>query len=269
MKINHLVMFLGGVGSWAAAKRVVERHGKDGVALLFADTLYEDSDLYRFIDEAADNVGVPLFRVCDGRTPWEVFHDVRFLGNSRVDPCSKHLKRDIMDRWRNEHCDPATTTIHLGIDWSEKHRLTRVQSRVAPWKYEAPMCDRPCLTKAGMIHWLESEGVRPRLYALGFPHNNCGGFCIKAGQSQFRLLLGRLPEVYAENERQEELIRETLGDVSVMRSRVGGDTSTLTMKVFRERIEREPNLFADDSDWGGCGCALDDNDSMTETGAAR
>lgn len=264
MNVKHVVMFSGGVGSWAAAKRVVERHGKDGVALLFADTMYEDADLYRFIDEAAENVGVPLFRVCDGRTPWEVFHDVRFLGNSRVDPCSKHLKRDIMDRWRDEHCDPAETTIYLGIDWSEKHRLTRVQGRVAPWRYEAPMCDRPCLTKAGMIHWLESEGIRPpRLYTLGFPHNNCGGFCIKAGHSQFRLLLDRMPDVYARNEQQEELIRDLLGDVAVMRSRVGGESKPMTMKQFRQRIQREPNLFADD-DWGGCGCAIDDNETECE-----
>ena len=43
--IKHLVMFSGGVGSWAAAKRVVERHGTEGVVLLFADTLIEDEDL--------------------------------------------------------------------------------------------------------------------------------------------------------------------------------------------------------------------------------
>lgn len=52
-------MFSGGAGSWGAAKRTVERHGPDDVLLLFADTLIEDEDLYRYLEEAAANVGAP------------------------------------------------------------------------------------------------------------------------------------------------------------------------------------------------------------------
>ena len=56
--MNHLVMFSGGAGSWAAAKRVAERHGTENLYLIFADTLIEDEDLYRFIDDA-----LPGFKV--------------------------------------------------------------------------------------------------------------------------------------------------------------------------------------------------------------
>lgn len=105
--MKHVVMFSGGLGSWAAARRVVDRHGTSDLVLLFTDTRVEDPDLYRFLDEAAANVGGELVRIADGRTLWDVFRDERFLGNSRVDPCSKILKRKMADRWIAEHCDSA------------------------------------------------------------------------------------------------------------------------------------------------------------------
>ena len=42
---DHVVFYSGGIASWAAAKRVAETHGVDGLKLLFADTLTEDEDL--------------------------------------------------------------------------------------------------------------------------------------------------------------------------------------------------------------------------------
>jgi 3'-phosphoadenosine 5'-phosphosulfate sulfotransferase (PAPS reductase)/FAD synthetase len=60
---RHVVMFSGGIGSWAAAKRVAERHGTSTLTLLFTDTLIEDADLYRFLVDAAENVGAKLARI--------------------------------------------------------------------------------------------------------------------------------------------------------------------------------------------------------------
>src|ERR1019366_4527713 len=98
-EVEHVVMFSGGISSWAAARRVVERYGTARVTLLFADTLIEDHDSYRFLAESAYDLGLPVTRIADGRTPWEVFRDERFLGNSRIDPCSKILKRNLCARW--------------------------------------------------------------------------------------------------------------------------------------------------------------------------
>lgn len=258
--MKHVVMFSGGVGSWAAAKRVAHEHGTANLTLLFADTRMEDEDLYRFLDEAAANVGAPLVKLAEGRTPWEVFRDERFIGNNRVDLCSRMLKREILDRWRNANCDPDDTTIHIGIDWTEQHRLKRLLPRVAPWRYEAPMCEPPLMSKEQMLQWLESEGIcRPRLYRLGFPHNNCGGFCVKAGQAHFLHLLKMLPERYAYHEAQEEKMRADVGpEATVLKDRKGGGPRrALSLRELRERHEagdQQLDLF----DWGGCGCAVDD-----------
>jgi hypothetical protein len=253
---QHVVMFSGGLGSWAAAKRVAERYGTDRLTLLFADTHMEDEDLYRFLAEAAVNVGGNLVRIEDGRDPWQVFFDERFLGNSKIDPCSRILKRQLKDRWLDQHCDPESTTVYVGIDWSEIHRFERLRQRGADagWTYQSPLCDPPYLAKREIVEWLNREGIRrPRLYDLGFVHNNCGGFCIKAGQAHFKRLLETMPERYAYHEQKEQEIRGLLGDVSIMRDRsIKGGGRPLTLRQFREKIQagQQCDLF----DWGGCGC---------------
>ncbi len=260
-KRNEVVMFSGGVGSWAAAKRAAERHGTDNLTLLFTDTRMEDEDLYRFLDEAASNVGGRLVKLAEGRNPWHVFFDERFLGNSRRDPCSKILKRQMADRWLRENCDPAATVVYVGIDWTEEHRYNGLRDRRAAdgWRYEAPLCEPPYLTKADVFAWLKREGIRlPRLYELGFAHNNCGGFCVKAGQGHFANLLRAMPDRYAKHEALERAMRAYLGkDVSVLTDRRGdGKKKPLTLRDLRMRIESGAQVDA--FDIGGCGCFVEE-----------
>ena len=261
--MKHVVMFSGGVGSWAAAKRVAEKHGTDNLTLLFTDTLIEDADTYRFLREAAANVGGKLVEIADGRTPWEVFKQVRFLGNSRVDPCSLHLKRALADKWLEENYDPGDTTVYVGIDWSEVHRFDRLRVRKLPWVYEAPLCEPPYLDKNEMHEWAESEGLKKqRLYVLGVPHANCGGGCIKMGHGGFARLYYADPCRFAEWEANEEELRELLGDVSMLKDRTGGVTTTLTLRQLRERIEGGGKI--DMFDIGGCGCFVDHEEEATD-----
>lgn len=259
MNINHVVMFGGGITSWMAARLVADEYGTDCLTLLFADTLIEDKDLYRFLDDVTDNIGISITRIADGRTPWEVFKDKRFIANSRVDICSRVLKRDLLSKWRDENCDPETTHIHFGITENEEHRLERMKARKENkgWTLRAPLIESQ-ITKSTCFAELADEGIRPpRLYGMGFPHNNCGGFCVKAGHGQFQLLYRMLPELYLEHECNEERMRKMLGkDVSILRSRRGGKTHTLTLRQFRQRLETNDDMFQLPVS-GGCGCALD------------
>jgi hypothetical protein len=108
-----------------------------------------------------------------------------------------------------------------------------------------------------MFEDLKKEGIlAPRLYAQGFPHNNCGGFCVKAGQAHFAHLLRVNPERYAYHEAKEQEFIQMIGkDVSIMKDRTGGTTKTLTMMELRERIEQQSEF--DSFEWGGCGCSID------------
>ena len=126
---QHVVLFSGGIGSWGAAKKLVNQIGTKNVHLLFTDTLIEDEDLYRFINDAAQNIGVPLTTIADGRTPWQVFQDERFLGNTRADPCSKILKRKLARKWIDQLAEksPKGVTVYIGIDWTEEPRYLKAK----------------------------------------------------------------------------------------------------------------------------------------------
>ena len=255
--MKYIVSFSSGRGSWAAAKRTVALYGVDNTLLLSADTKWEDPDYYRFQADARRNIGnVEHVIIADGRTPWEVFRKERCIGNSRMDPCSKILKRELLDRWVNKHFTPETATMVVGIGWSEIHRMESIRPRLAPFSVIAPMCDPPYLDPKDIDAWMASEGLRrPAMYDAGFHHNNCGGRCVKQGQAGWKNLLDRFPERYAEVEAEEESMRQFLGkDVAMMKEQRDGQRRPLTLATFRRRIEAGGtcDLF----DIGGCGCGV-------------
>lgn len=264
MTPKFVVMFSGGIGSWASAKRIVQQHGTDGVVLLFTDVkgdnpdpnIGEDEDTYRFIDDAVAELGCQYVRLADGRDIWQVFKDRKYLGNSRQANCSTTLKQIPAKKWIRENTDPEVTKIVIGIDWTETHRRPAVVKAYKPYEVLFPMCGKPYMSKDQMIDWAEECGVKPpRLYSLGFAHNNCGGGCVRSGQGQFRKLLELMPERYAVWADKEQEVREFLGkDVTILKETKQGVTSGLTLAELRRRQASEVDML----DIGGCGCFLDD-----------
>lgn len=254
---SHVVMMSGGIGSWATANHVVSQHGHGSVTLLFADTRVEHPDLYRFLADAAIQLGVPVTTVADGRTPWQVFRDVRMIGNTRVAPCSHILKQIPCRAWLVEHSTPNSTTVYVGIDWTESHRLDDIVRHWAPWSVSAPLCEPPYWSKTELLNAARAVGLNPpALYAQGFPHNNCGGACVRAGLTQWSHLLRVDPERYAKEEAEENATRAHLGkDVAILRDRRGGTTKPLPLTVLRHRLNAGSDI--DHQDWGGCGCFTD------------
>ena len=259
--MKHVIQYSGGLCSFWAADRVIRQFGKEHVILLFADTMMEDEDLYRFNKDAEKYFGLPICRIADGRDPWQVMRDEKVIGRSGLDLCSRILKRDLLDKWRFDCTTPANSIFYLGLDWTEEHRMhgdaqrQGMVKKFAPWTIKAPMMEEPIWDKCRMMAELELIGIPlPRLYKMGFPHNNCGGFCIKAGQAHFAQLLKLMPERYAYHEAQEESVRQIVGDYSVMNDRRGGQgKKVMTLKTFRERVEAGEDF--DRHDWGGCGCS--------------
>lgn len=271
---SAVVQFSGGVGSYFALRRAGELYGWENTVAAFADVLIEDEDLYRFVDDVETELlerGSRLVRLTEGRDPWEVFFDVRFLGNSRIDPCSRILKRETLRSWLEEtYPEPGDADVVLGFDWTEAHRFERAIPRHAPYRAVAPLCDPPYRAKWQLLDELRDLGhVPPRLYLLGgFSHNNCGGFCVKGGHASFRRLLQVFPERYAYHERREQELRAFLdADVAILRYRSGPKKDEpLTLEHFRLGIEAIeaglPRLFDPDAvfeydptDTGSCDCA--------------
>lgn len=254
--MKHVVMWSGGITSWATARIVVERHGPEAVTFLFADTNTEDEDLHRFNEEAAAMLGGQVVRVADPqeRDTWDVFDDERYIGNTRLAPCAKLLKQAPARRWVAANTAPKDSILYIGMDWMEPHRIPGNRAHWEPWRVEYPLTEPPLYDKD---HWMEEARraglTPPRLYELGFAHNNCGGGCVKGGQGQWALVLKVFPERYAYHEERERQWRAKTGkNVTILRDRRGGTTKPLTLEALRLRIEAEEAVDMDDI--GGCGC---------------
>lgn len=201
-----------------------------------------------------------LVWIIEGRTPWEIFFTVRYLGNSRIAQCSHVLKQETAGNWIRKNYGPEECKLYLGIDWTEDHRRAAPIRNWAPYSVKFPMCGEPYLTKDDMLQMLDEVGIdRPRLYELGFAHNNCGGFCVRAGQGHFANLLAQFPNQFEYHERKEQEIRDYLGkDVSMLKQVRKGSTYRLTLADLRKQIEGNGEI--DRNDIGGCGCFVTDND---------
>lgn len=258
---KYIVSYSGGIGSAITAQMVVDKYGAENTVLLFSDTNMEDPDLYRFNKDVSNLLQVPITRIADGRTPWEVFEDVKFIGNSRIDPCSQILKREIIKTWIKENYTSEECNIFVGIDCSEEHRLHRVVEANKPYVYRSILIEQDIfIDNEYKLQWCKDNNITPPLlYALGFAHNNCGGFCVKAGLGQFKMLYEKLPERYNEHEEIEQrLMRENPKLRPFLKKTIKGETLYLTMKDYREQFLEKAKTEEDKFDFGGCGCALED-----------
>jgi hypothetical protein len=267
--VKYLSNFSGGACSLWATKRKIDEHGAKSVVPIFADTLYESPDLYEFNLRAQDFLGVQLVRICVGLTPWQLFRREGLIANDRFPICSTKLKREPLNAWMEANYELDLNqanwtkehgTVVLGFDFSEWNRVNDFQNQHPTWSVSAPMTDEPLWDKCKMLRECERAGFKiPKLYQLGFPHNNCGGFCVKAGISHFVHLLKVLPVKYAEAEREEMETQHVLAErgvsnahFTILKDRRGGVTGPLSLKELRMRVEGGEKFRTDE--WGGCGC---------------
>lgn len=265
-----VVNFSFGIGSFCAAERMCREFGAENVTLLFADTKSEDEDTYNWGHAAAKYLGANLIEIAEGRTPWQVFEDSGFIGNNRVDPCSKILKRELIDKYMKRNYNPHRTLRVFGIHWSEYDRFYRVDRETGERKgiyprmiekgwvhIRAPMSEKPLIGYDDMQKIVSDAGLwTQRLYQLGFPHANCSGECVKQGQGGWKLLYRTMPERFNARCDWEEGMRQKLGNVAILKERKNGVTVPLPLVELRRRIEEKE--YVCDTDIGGCSCFAGD-----------
>jgi len=278
--MRYVVSFSGGLGSASATDRMLSLGiPKTDIELVFCDTLIEDDDLYRFVNQSTSVLGMPYTHLRDGRHPWEVFKDVKYQGNSRTAHCSDLLKTEMFKQHIESKYDWNCTVV-LGMDYQEEDRIARANK-----KYQcgviAPMADPPYFSRADIEKSWEDRGVTiPRLYKLGFVHNNCGGFCVRAGLKQMRLLYKKFPERYLWHENEQEkfiywymqykIERHAKGEITdqelqdalkskghpFLRKTIDGVVQYITLKEFREQYMQDETPDPECDNSVGCGCFI-------------
>ena len=189
--------------------------------LYFTDTLWEDEDLYRFIEEASDKLQLPMLTHSMGVSPIELMFEQKVIFNSRIGNCSKILKMKVaadflkkgkepaIVKWRNKgflkDSDFITdATLYFGISWDEMHREGAIRKNWAPFEVGMPLIEEVIDNN----EILKIYNIKQfRLYDYGFTHNNCKGRCVKAGQGHFTNLAEKLPKVFTELMEQEHHLK--------------------------------------------------------------
>lgn len=254
---DFVVLYSGGLGSFAAAYTIKQAYPDKKILLYFNDTLIEDPDLYRFLVQSAYSLDLPLLEDSDGRSVFEVFRDGKFMANTRIDTCSRILKRERSRAFINSL--PNKPKVVVGIDWTEIHRYERAKPLWMPFELVAPLADSLVDKNELVARLLKLYNIElPRLYKLGFSHNNCGGFCVKAGLGHFKNLLEKDRESYIRFELEELMTYEYIGaKYPFLRKTVKGVTKYITLQEYRLMLEKGLSLdFEESCDIGGCGCAV-------------
>ncbi|WP_342576568.1 phosphoadenosine phosphosulfate reductase family protein [Paenibacillus sp. FSL M8-0142] len=219
--MNHIIFFSGGKASLAVADYVKTTYPDDNILLYFTDTLWENEDLYRFINEASDKLQLPMLTHSAGLNPIQLMFEKKMVYNSMIGDCSKMLKMKVakdflkkgirppVEEWRNrqhlKHENFVTdATLYFGIGFDEMHREPAIRKNWQPFKVEMPLIDHNIYKD----EILKKYGIRqPILYDYGFSHNNCNGRCVKAGQGHYKLLKEQMPDVFQKIMEQEHHLK--------------------------------------------------------------
>lgn len=265
--MKHVVNFSGGLCSFWAAHRVVQKYGPLDTVLLFADTLVESPNLYAFNVQCSELLGVPITRVSREMTPWQLFRKERMIANDRFPICSIRLKREVLNEWMESNFEMdhkqqvlfgEHAILYLGFDWTEEHRTRQMQQEHPNWTIKAPMQEGEIWDKCKMQREAEKLGLLlSPAYKHGFSHDNCGGGCVRAGISHWVHLYHVNRPVFDKWEQDEwetaEYLRlEGVEPLSMLKTQKNKETFNLYLRDLRKQIEAGERLPKDD--WGGCGC---------------
>lgn len=256
--MTYWISTSGGLGSAISA---IVAHERDlDYEMIFADTLIEDEDLYRFVWEVALKLGKNLVYLRDGRNPWQVFVDRRYIGNTRTAHCSDELKTKMVREYLAVHAAPGDQLV-LGMDFSEFDRIERAQRNWTPRQVMSLLNEFKCWRPQWAEMLARYDIKAPRLYDYGFPHNNCGGMCVRGGLKQFATLLENFPLRYLWHEMYQEWAMLQIGSTAkpFLRKVVDGVTHYLTMRQFREMYQAG-TIKVDPYDFGGCACFVDEGE---------
>lgn len=238
-----IVSVSGGLSSVEALERTILKYdGKRTIKAVFADVgsvvengrvvCGEDEDLLRFMGEVESWMGIKIERIKHPKFAniWEAFFSERYLGNTRVDPCSKEMKRKLLDSWVSQF--PNAKRV-IGFSWLEKHRAEKFVKYFP--NSEFPLCERPFLINEDIASKWERRGIkRSRSYEEGYSHDNCGGMCVKMGLGQAYLLWKTRPWRFEYAERREKEFRETISKKATIFRKSG---IPITMEALRLLFE--------------------------------
>lgn len=198
-----------GAASACATKMVLAEYGSR-VHIVNAFLASEDPDNRRFLADCEKWFGIPITIVRDekyGAHAVEVWRKKRFIVHQSGAPCSKALKREVLNAQ-----DQPGDTIVLGYtaDKRDAARLDRWIDANPGEHVLAPLIDAG-MTKRDCLEMVAAAGIElPRMYRLGYHNANCPG-CPKGGEGYWNKFPACRSRVTCGERPRSRLIRPVTG----------------------------------------------------------
>jgi 3'-phosphoadenosine 5'-phosphosulfate sulfotransferase (PAPS reductase)/FAD synthetase len=191
-----------GAASAVATKLALAQYGKThDVQIVNAFIQQEHPDNRRFLADCERWFGYPITVLRDekyGASTVEVYRREQFMKSQRGAPCSRFLKRQLLDRWKR-HDDVMV----LGFTVEEEDRYEDILDRFPTAL--APLIDKG-LTKGDCLAMVERAGIElPAMYHLGYNNANCIG-CVKGGEGYWNKIRRDFPARFEEMAAVQESI---------------------------------------------------------------
>lgn len=176
--MNRIICWFScGAASAVATKKTILKYPESEVVPVCCDTRdSEDSDNVRFASDCEKWFGIPIvfIRSTQYRTIDEVFEQTRYMSGVGGARCTTELKK--IPRLRFAQADDANV---FGFTSDERNRANDFATRNPDMILLWPLLENG-ITKQDCYDELKLSGIElPRMYRLGFDHNNCPG-CVKA-----------------------------------------------------------------------------------------
>jgi hypothetical protein len=183
-----------GAASAVATKLALAEYGSThDVQIINAFLANEEADNRRFAQDCEAWFGQPITVLRDekyGADAHEVFRRERYMKGRTGAPCTKILKRRLLDTWKQ----PGDVMV-FGYTAEEAERLDDFRERNPDRPVIAPLIDRG-LGKEDCKAILLRAGIElPLMYRMGYDNANCIG-CVKGGEGYFRAIRQDFPEQF-------------------------------------------------------------------------
>lgn len=181
-----------GAASAVATKLALAQYGAThDVQIVNAFLMEEHADNRRFSADCEHWFGRGITTLRDeryGASVVNVFKREQYMKGPRGAPCSRALKRELLDRWKQ----PGDIMV-FGYTAEEADRLEDFRERNPDRPVVAPLIDAG-LTKSDCKAMVERAGlVLPLMYRLGYENANCIG-CVKGGEGYWRAIREDFPD---------------------------------------------------------------------------
>lgn len=185
-----------GAASAVATKLALAQYGATHeVVIVNAFLANEHPDNRRFLADCENWFGQSVTVLADekyGANVIQVFRRERYMKGRTGAPCTKLLKRRLLDTWKS----PADVMV-FGYTAEETDRLDDFRERNPDRPVIAPLIEQG-LGKDDCKALIERAGIElPVMYRMGYDNANCIG-CVKGGEGYFRAIREDFPEQFEE-----------------------------------------------------------------------